>query len=102
MSPSICIPRTTRRSPPSRWSQTTSSPASAPASATATQRSVKTTEKPTTNAEACKSVRARCVPASAASPAMSTRNAGTSGSTHGDRNESIPAPNAIATFTSLA
>src|ERR1700716_3541572 len=30
---------------------------------------------------------------------MSTRNAGTRGSTRGERNERIPAPNAIATFT---
>jgi hypothetical protein len=30
---------------------------------------------------------------------MFTRNAGTSGRTHGDRNERIPAPNAITTFT---
>src|SRR6185503_14062471 len=44
----------------------------------------------------------RCVPASAASPAMFTRNAGTSGSTHGERNDRMPAPNAIATFTRLA
>ena len=33
---------------------------------------------------------------------MFTRNAGTSGRTHGDRNDRMPAPKAIATFTRLA
>src|SRR5205085_11975711 len=98
MSPSICMPSTTRNRPPIRVSQYTISPAYAPTSATATQSSVNTEENPSTNASACVIVRARCVPARAASPAMSTRNAGTSGSTQGERNERMPAPNAIATF----
>src|SRR5713101_339233 len=99
MRPTICIPTTTRRSPPTRCSQNTISPASAPTSATPIQRRVNTVENPNTKARACATVRARCVPASAASPAMFTRNAGTSGRTHGETNERIPAPNAIATFT---
>src|SRR5437867_4051066 len=100
--PTMCIPRTMSRIPPIRWSQYTRSPASAPTSAIATHRSVNTTLKPRTNASACATVRVRCVPASAASPAMFTRNAGTSGSTHGERNERMPAPNAITTFTRQA
>src|SRR5437773_1960165 len=99
MSPTICIPSTTRSSPPTRWSQNTISPASAPTRATPIQRSVNTVANPTTNASACATVRALCVPASAASPAMFTRKAGTSGRTHGDANDRTPAPNAIATFT---
>src|SRR5439155_11481665 len=102
MSPTMCIPSTMSRIPPIRWSQYTRSPASAPTSAIATHRSVNTTLKPRTNASACATVRVRCVPASAASPAMFTRKAGTSGRTQGERNERRPAPKAIATFTRLA
>src|SRR6266849_6392619 len=99
MRPTMCIPSTISRMPPIRCSQYTRSPASAPTSAMATHKSVNTTLKPRTNASACATVRMRCVPASAASPAMFTRNAGTSGRTQGEANDRIPAPNAIATFT---
>ena len=98
--PARCRPSTMRRSPPTRCDQKTRSPASSANAAMAIQRAVNTAEKPRTNASACAIARGRVVSVPrAADPVRSARYAGTSGNTHGERNESTPAPNATATFT---
>src|SRR5437868_3262744 len=59
-----------------------------------------TSVKPPTNAAACAAMFRRLAasgsPAAAAVPVRCARYAGTSGSTHGDRNDSTPAANAKA------
>jgi hypothetical protein len=63
---------------------------SAPTAVADSPKRTNTTENPATNSAPVRTGRRSSAPA----PAVSDRYAGTSGSTHGDRNETIPPPKA--------